>query len=139
MVLLGKVKSLEVRFSLVFSLLLVQTLSIAFIFYYFMKNESKKITIFWVSFLTQHCNPLQGKYRFFTGNSLCSISTLTCFGSVQGLKGANFIEIQGNICILYRNIALDSYIHVYVLITGISLLFEKQQHRILEKQGKPCK
>ena len=86
-----------------------------------------------------HCNPLQGKYRFFTGNSLCSISTLTCFGSVQGLKGANFIEIQGNICILYRNIALDIYIHVYVLITGISLLFEKQQHRILEKQGKPCK
>ena len=86
-----------------------------------------------------HCNPLQGKYRFFTGNSLCSISTLTCFGSVQGLKGANFIEIQGNICILYRNIALDSYIHVYVLITGISLLFEKQQHRILEKQGKSCK
>ena len=89
--------------------------------------------------LYEHCNPLQGKYRFFTGNSLCSISTLTCFGSVQGLKGANFIEIQGNICILYRNIALDSYIHVYVLITGISLLFEKQQHRILEKQGKPCK
>ena len=86
-----------------------------------------------------HCNPLQGKYRFFTGNSLCSISTLTCFGSVQGLKGKNFIEIQGNICILYRNIALDIYIHVYVLITGISLLFEKQQHRILEKQGKPCK
>ena len=90
-------------------------------------------------FVAIHCNPLQGKYRFFTGNSLCSISTLTCFGSVQGLKGANFIEIQGNICILYRNIALDSYIHVYVLITGISLLFEKQQHRILEKQGKPCK
>ena len=50
-----------------------------------------------------HCNPLQGKYRFFTGNSLCSTSTLTCFGSVQGLKGTNFIEIQGNICILYRN------------------------------------
>ena len=89
--------------------------------------------------VSSHCNPLQGKYRFFTGNSLCSISTLTCFGSLQGLKGANFIEIQGNICILYRNIALDSYIHVYVLITGISLLFEKQQHRILEKQGKPCK
>ena len=43
-----------------------------------------------------HCNPLQGKYRFFTGNSLSSISTLTCFDSVQGLKGANFIEIQGN-------------------------------------------
>ena len=86
-----------------------------------------------------HCNPLQGKYRFFTGNSLCSISTLTCFGSVQGLKDKNFIEIQGNICILYRNIALDIYIHVYVLITGISLLFEKQQHRILEKQGKTCK
>ena len=89
--------------------------------------------------LKEHCNPLQGKYRFFTGNSLCSISTLTCFGKVQGLKGTNFIEIQGNICILYRNIALDIYIHVYVLITGISLLFEKQQHRILEKQGKPCK
>ena len=89
--------------------------------------------------LNRHCNPLQGKYRFFTGNSLCSISTLTCYGSVQGLKGKNFIEIQGNICILYRNIALDIYIHVYVLITGISLLFEKQQHRILEKQGKPCK
>ena len=79
-----------------------------------------------------HCNPLQGKYRFFTGISLCSNSTLTCFGSVQGLKGQKFIEIQGNICILYRN-------YVYVLITGISLLFEKQQHEILRKQGKPCK
>ena len=103
-------------------------------------SKDKRLTLRWeTSFFPPHCNPLQGKYRFFTGNSLCSISTLTCFGSVQGLKGANFIEIQGNICILYRNIALDSYIHVYVLITGISLLFEKQQHRILEKQGKPCK
>ena len=100
-------------------------------------NSNKTMLVRFLYFF--HCNPLQGKYRFFTGNSLCSISTLTCFGSVQGLKGANFIEIQGNICILYRNIALDSYIHVYVLITGISLLFEKQQHRILEKQGKPCK
>ena len=102
------------------------------------------LVVQWLSFkdkgqLGLLCNPLQGKYRFFTGNSLCSISTLTCFGSVQGLKGTNFIEIQGNICILYRNIALDIYIHVYVLITGISLLFEKQQHRILEKQEKPCK
>ena len=112
----------------------------------FLGIGSSKIQIFtdtWQFFcqrlLRPHCNPLQGKYRFFTGNSLCSISTLTCFGSVQGLKGTNFIEIQGNICILYRNIALDIYIHVYVLITGISLLFEKQQHRILEKQGKPCK
>ena len=110
--------------------------------YIFMIEEQKqngKSNLPIESILWMHCNPLQGKYRFFTGNSLCSISTLTCFGSVQGLKGANFIEIQGNICILYRNIALDSYIHVYVLITGISLLFEKQQHRILEKQGKPCK
>ena len=105
----------------------------------FKSVELTKCEIVYLSFSCPHCNPLQGKYRFFTGNSLCSISTLTCFGSVQGLKGANFIEIQGNICILYRNIALDSYIHVYVLITGISLLFEKQQHRILEKQGKPCK
>jgi hypothetical protein len=30
---------------------------------------------------------LTGKYRFFTGKSLCSNSILTCFGSVQGLKG----------------------------------------------------
>ena len=101
--------------------------------------DTKEPIIDFIFLTCQHCNPLQGKYRFFTGNSLCSISTLTCFGSVQGLKGKNFIEIQGNICILYRNIALDSYIHVYVLITGISLLFEKQQHRILEKQGKSCK
>ena len=56
--------------------------------------------------IEEHYNPLQGKYRVFTGNFPCSISTLTCFGSVQGLKGANFIEIQGNVCILYRNIAL---------------------------------
>ena len=52
--------------------------------------------------------------------------------SVQGLKGQKLIEIQGNMWILYRN-------YVYVLITGISLLFEKQQHEILQKQGKPCK
>ena len=31
------------------------------------------------------------------------------------------------------------YIHVDVLITGISLFFEKQQHGNLLKQGKPCK
>ena len=43
-----------------------------------------------------------------------------------GFEESNIIEIQGNICILYRNIAIDIYIHVYVLITGISLLFEKQ-------------
>ena len=29
-------------------------------------------------FVLAHCNPLQGKYRFFTGISLCSNSTLTC-------------------------------------------------------------
>jgi hypothetical protein len=56
-----------------------------------------------------------------------------------GFEGSNFIEIQGNICILYRELALYIYIHIYVLIIGISLLFEKQQHGILQKQGKPCK
>ena len=88
---------------------------------------------------------LTGKVQVFYREFLCSISTLTCFGSVQGLKGANFIEIQGNICILYRNIALDSYIHVYVLITGISLLFEKKniefwknRENPVNKTGKKC-
>jgi hypothetical protein len=38
-----------------------------------------------------------------------------------------------------RELAFYIYIHVYALITGISLLFEKQQHGILQKQGKPCK
>jgi hypothetical protein len=38
-----------------------------------------------------------------------------------------------------QELAFYFYIHVYVVITGISLLFEKQQHRILQKQGKPCK
>ena len=56
-----------------------------------------------------------------------------------GFEGSNFIEIQGNICISVQELALYIYIHVYVLITGISLLFEKQQHGILQKQGKPCK
>jgi len=59
-----------------------------------------------------HCNPLQGKYRFFTGNSLCSNSTLTCFGSVQGLKGQISLKymhsVQG-ISILYLHSCLCSY------------------------------
>jgi hypothetical protein len=54
-----------------------------------------------------HCNPLQGKYRFFTGISLWSNSTLTCFGSVQGLKG--------QISLKYREI--------YAFYTGISILY----------------
>ena len=56
-----------------------------------------------------------------------------------GFEGSNFIEIQGKYMQFVQELALYIYIHVYVLITGISLLFEKQQHRILEKQGKPCK
>ena len=58
-------------------------------------------------YLAIHCNPLQGKYRFFTGISLCSNSTLTCFGSVQGLKG--------QISLKYREI--------YAFCTGISILY----------------
>ena len=38
-----------------------------------------------------------------------------------------------------QELAIYIYIHVYVFITGISLNFEKQQHRNLLKQGKPCK
>ena len=85
-----------------------------------------------------HCNPLQGKYRFFTGISLCSNSTLTCFGSVQGLKG--------QISLKYREI--------YEFCTGISILhlhsylcFYNRDFPVLWKttttnllkQGKPCK
>jgi len=36
-----------------------------------------------------------------------------------------------------QELAFYIYVHVYVLITGISLLFEKQEHRILQKQGNP--
>jgi hypothetical protein len=50
---------------------------------------------------------LTGKYRFFTGKSLCSNSILTCFGSVQGLKG--------QISLKYREI--------YAFCTGISILY----------------
>ena len=82
-----------------------------------------------------HCNPLQGKYRFFTGNSLCSNSTLTCFGSVQGLKGQISLKYMHSI----QELAFHIYIQVYGFITGISLFFEKQQHGNLIKQGKPCK
>jgi hypothetical protein len=38
-----------------------------------------------------------------------------------------------------QELAFYIYVHVYVLITGISLLFKKQQHRILQKQGKSSK
>ena len=38
-----------------------------------------------------------------------------------------------------QELAFYINIHVYALITGISLFFEKQQHGILQKQGKPCK
>ncbi len=38
-----------------------------------------------------------------------------------------------------QELAFYIYIYVCVFITGISLLFEKQQHGILQKQGKPCK
>ena len=50
-----------------------------------------------------------------------------------GFEGSNFIEIQGNNMQFVQELALYIYIHVYVLKTGISLLFEKQ------KQGKACK
>ena len=82
-----------------------------------------------------HCNPLQGNYRFFTGISLCSNSTLTCFGSVQGLKGQISLKYMHSI----QELAFHIYIQVYGFITGISLFFEKQQHGNLIKQGKPCK
>jgi hypothetical protein len=72
--------------------------------------------VFSFCFLTlQHCNPLQGKYRFFTGISLCSNSTLTCFGSVQGLKGQfslKYREIYAfctEICILFLHSCLCCY------------------------------
>jgi hypothetical protein len=38
-----------------------------------------------------------------------------------------------------QELAFGIYIEIYVFITGISLFFEKQQHWILLKQGKPCK
>jgi hypothetical protein len=38
-----------------------------------------------------------------------------------------------------QELAFYIYIYVYVLITGISLYFEKQQHGNLLKQGIPCK
>ena len=61
------------------------------------------------------------------------------FWQCTGFEGSNFIEIQGKYMQFVQELALYIYIHIYVLITGISLLFEKQQHGILEKQGKPCK
>jgi hypothetical protein len=88
--------------------------------------------------LSLHCNPLQGNYRFFTGISLYSNSTRTCFGSVQGLKGQislkyrEIYEFCTGISILYLRSCLCFYNRDF-------LFFEKQQHENLPKQGKPCK
>ena len=81
-----------------------------------------------------HCNPLQGNYRFFIGNSLCSISTLTCFGSVQGLKGQISLKYMHSI----QELAFHIYIQVYGFITGFPLFFVKQQHGNLIKQFRHC-
>ena len=78
-------------------------------------KKSKSWGPFWSYLLnstanTAHLPTLQsltGKYRFFTGKSLCSNSILTCFGSVQGLKG--------QISLKYREI--------YAFCTGISILY----------------
>ena len=85
-----------------------------------------------------HCNPLQGKYRFFTGISLCTLSHLHAL-AVYRVWGVKFHWNTGKYIHSVQELAIFNYMHVYVFITGISLFLEKQQHRILQKQGKPCK
>jgi hypothetical protein len=82
---------------------------------------------------------LTGKVQVFYRDLPVKYSTLTCFGSVQGLKGQisfKYREIYAfytGISILYLNSCLCFF------ITEISLFFEKQQHGNLLKQGKPFK
>ena len=63
--------------------------------------QNQKINI--AGALWLHCNPLQGKYRSFTG-----------LWQSTGFEGSNFIEIEGNICIMYRDIALDIYMFMFL-------------------------
>ena len=90
------------------------------------------------NFSITHCNPLQGKYRFFTGISLCTNSHLHAL-AVYRVWRVKFHWNTGKYIHFVQELAFYIYIHVYVFITGISLLLEKQQHGILQKQGKPCK
>ena len=90
-----------------------------------------------------HCNPLQGKYRFFTGNSLCSNSTLTCFGSAQGLKGQISLKymhsVQGISIFCLFPIISKLYEHSFpVLFTGFSLFFQNSMLLFFKEQGNPC-
>ena len=79
------------------------------------------------------------QWGFLHGFPCVVFPQLHALWQYTGFEGSNFIEIQGKSMHSVQELTLYTYIHVYVLITGISLFFEKQQHWILLKQGKSCK
>ena len=92
-----------------------------------------------------HCNPLQGKYRFFTGKSLCSISTLTYFGSVQGLEGQILLKYREIYAFLYRNQYFIFTFIIMFLLQGFpcslknnNMEFFKNRENPVNKTGKKC-
>ena len=80
---------------------------------------------------------LTGKYRFFTGISLWSISTATCFGCVQGLKGQISLKCK-EIFEFYTGISI-SYLHSCLCFYNrdFPVLWKTTTWKLL-KQGKPC-
>ena len=73
----------------------------------FIKSDLQDTIRKFLNLITLHS--LTGKYRFFTGISLWSISTATCFGCVQGLKGQISLKCR-EIYEFYTGISI-SYLH----------------------------
>ena len=85
-----------------------------------------------------HCIPLQGSTGFLLGflfEVFPQLHALAVYRVWRVKFHWNALKYMNSI----QELVFHIYIHVYVFITGISLFFEKQQHRILGKQGKPCK
>ena len=84
---------------------------------------------------------LTGKYRVFTGKLGYREIQITCFVSVQGLKGQILMKYR-EIYAFCTGISI-LYLHLYLCFYNrdfpVSLFFEKQQHQNLLKQGKSCK
>ena len=63
---------------------------------------------------------LTGKYRFFTGKYFHSYMLWLC----TGFEGANFIEMQGNIWILYRDQYFTfTFIFMFLSLSNLALSF----------------
>jgi hypothetical protein len=98
----------------------------------------KSPTCTYISQKTMHCNPLQGSTGFLQGNPCVVILSLHAL-AVYRVWRVRFHWNTGKYMHFVQELAFYIHIYVCVFITGISLLLEKQQHGILQKQGKPCK